>query len=121
GTTCSDNASVPASGCTASLSGALNSPITVRSFPGEWAVIQDSRSLIVPSSAYSILTVTGNHLTIRALDVTSVILLRSANVANASAPGGISLQGTPSRNQANRIKIINNVIHDTGVGISTNQ
>jgi hypothetical protein len=100
-------------GFTSKLKGAAGSPITVRSYPGEWATID-------PSSVTSNLSlaVQGPWVTFRDFEVTNSAIgrvFRPGEIINDQGDGAMGINV-----RAAKTKFINLVIHDTvsnGIGL----
>lgn len=90
-------------GFVAKLVGSAAAPITVRSYPGEWAVI-DGRGTADP-----VLQIYKQWSVFRDLEITNSDALRDA----ASRPSGIYVE-------AANVKLVNLVIHDVGTGVIAN-
>ncbi|MEK6335952.1 MAG: hypothetical protein AABM67_13555 [Acidobacteriota bacterium] len=91
------------------LSGTLGNQITIRTYPGERAIL-DAQAPALGNTRNEILIIEGPYVTIRDLEVTDSLSERTA-----ARPGGIQIaQGGTG------VKLINNIIHDTGDGIDKN-
>lgn len=84
---------------------------TVRSFPGEWAVIDSGIS-----SGQGGLNITGDYWTIRDLELTNSSL--DSRVLEESIPYDSTLRGSGLRISGNACNQINLLIHDNGNGIA---
>jgi len=93
------------------LAGTPSAPITIRSYPGERAIIDGG---LIPDGSNSaeqsdtFIITGGGYVTIRDLELTN-----SSTDRVSSRPGGFGVE-------APGVKLINNVIHDTGGGIGSN-
>ena len=88
---------------TSSLTGSAAASIVVRAYPGERAIID---GVNVPNNGTEILTVDGAYTIFWGLEITNRITQRTD-----TRHSGIYLR------DGHDIKIVNNIIHDTGMGI----
>lgn len=106
---------LPEGGYASDLNGTANAPIVVRSYPGEWAVI-DGNLTGEPIKNRTILVINGSYTWFMDFEITNTeISNRKIDVTSSN----------PSERRGNAIddyslggKLINLVIHDAGQGIS---
>jgi hypothetical protein len=104
------------SGYTSDLTGTAASPIIVRSYPGEWAVI-DGNLTGRPVKNVAVLTISGNYTWFRDFEITNTEPEgRKLNITGSNPPERRG-EGIHDRGDGN--KVINLIIHDTGQGIAS--
>jgi hypothetical protein len=84
------------------LSGTSSGRITVRSYPGEWAVLSSNQAL-----GGDVLQIRGRYTDVRDIEITM-----SATNRSSARDAGVSIQGDNNR-------LINTFIHDTGCGVTS--
>jgi hypothetical protein len=108
------NMPVEEGGLTSYLTGTEQAPIKVRSYPGEWAVIDGNLS----NSPYKniwVLTIQGSHTWFQDLEITNTETSNRKIDTTSSNPA--ERRGGSIQDWAVGTKLINMVIHDTGDGI----
>ena len=93
------------------LTGAANVPIVVRSYPGEWAVIDRAAPGLFPT----VLQINGSWSWFWGFEVTNSDPTRIVT-STGSNPDDARAQGIAMNNVAN-VKLINLVVHDNGNGV----
>jgi hypothetical protein len=88
----------------AKLVGTEASPITLRSYPGEWATLDSA------GSDAQVLQIYKEHTIFRDFEVTNTGAVRTGGV---SRPSGIYVEGK-------NIRLVNLIVHDVGTGIISN-
>ena len=101
-------------GFTSNLNGTASSPITVRSFPGEWAVI-DGNLFNAPLKNRTLLNIYGSYTWFMDFEITNTDPNgRKIDVTTSNPP---ERRGNSIDDYGIGTKIINLIIHDTGQGI----
>jgi hypothetical protein len=94
---------------TSALTGADENPITVRGYPGDRAVLDG-----VDTPSAQVLTINGAYSVFRDFEVTSSFATR---VVASTGSNPADARGSGVGMYAKGVKLINLVIHDTGVGV----
>ncbi len=106
---------MPEGGYMSNLNGLPNAPIVVRSYPGEWAVI-DGNLAGEPIKNRTILVINGSHTWFMDFEITNSET--SNRKIDVGSPNPTERRGNAIDDYSLGGKLINLVIHDAGQGIS---
>ena len=97
------------------LAGTAGLPVTVRNYPGEWAVIDRAAPGLFPGT----LQINGSWAQYWGFEVTNSDLTRTISTGGSN-PVDARAQGITINGSASNVKLINLVVHDSGNGIVSN-